>query len=290
MTTQLPTVRNAVTWKFRWMTLPIRIMNQLNIGPFGGENSVSAVIEGLIASRNGTTIDFPLSKTEAFLISKMKDVEDIDGILEYRELNHEAQQQVLDRWGHQTLGVIWIGAGVFTLAHPLLLHRKPDDWHIWTDANPKVMSNARTVFDEMRERGSHGNLSYDIMLPQDVDTLNRTISFLAHHGTQHICIFCYGVNYILTMQENVAWLSKLRLPDEIGVSFVFNGGDEHISPNAKFIAAVYRQPFYIYNRPEIDQLFRATVPRAEVVWERPRTQTPYKAWETWLIYRPPATS
>lgn len=283
--TSLLEARDTVRWYHKLLAWPIRLLTKMNVGPFGGDSSVSAVIEAALALRKGETVDFELSKTDRFLVEKTANV-DIDELKEYRELSHAVQEEILRRWSDAVLGVIWIGAGVFTLEHPLLAKRKSEDWHIWTDSVPKIVSSAENVFNEMLRRGVSAGLSYHVMLPQDVAMLNKVINFVTQHGVEHVVIFGYGVTYALTMQENYEWLSKLDLPDEIDVSFVFNSP----GPKPRFVgammAAAHKQRIVYYERQHIESLFQATIPASEIVWSIPREQTRHNVWEVWLIHRP----
>ncbi len=284
MPSSLPETKDTVRWYHKLLALPIRLLTALNLGPFGGDSSVSAVIEAALALRKGEAVDFELSKSDRFLVEKTANV-DIDELKEYRELNHAVQEEILRRWSDKILAVVWIGAGVFTLEHPLLAKRKTQDWHIWTDAEPKIVRSAEATFNEMLKRGAAAGLSYHVMLPQDVETLNKVTSFVTQYGVEHLVIFGYGVSYALTMQENYEWLSKLKLPDEIDVSFVFNSP----GPKPRFVgalmAAAHRQRVVYYERQHIEALFQATIPGSEIVWSVPREQTRHKVWEVWLIHR-----
>ena len=123
-----------------------------------------------------------------------------DDLVEYRELNHAVQEEILRRWGQQKLGVIWLGAGVFTLEHPLLQNWKENDWHIWTDKSPKVVASALTKFQEMQER--LGKLSRSITLPHEMGYLNEAIEFVSQYveSPHH-----FGLRVLRTL----CWLRKI---------------------------------------------------------------------------------
>lgn len=280
----LPEAKETVKVHHHILSAPLRLMSALNIGPFGGENSISAVIEAVIAKNMGETVTYSLSKTDQSFVNMLTGKDIPDEMIEYRELNHAAQREILERWGAQKLGVIWIGAGVFTLLHPLIAERKPEDWHVWTDALPKVVADAEEVYQEMKARGDAVNLFYNIMLPKDVDRLNRTIDLVAP-DVDHLVIFGYGVTYALTMQENYEWLSQLHLPDK-GVSFVFNSPGASLPVLPGVMASFHRQRMVYYERSHIEALFKGTIPTSEIVWELPREETRNKLWGTWLIHAP----
>ena len=160
MTSALLEAPNAIKWYHHVPASLLRGLTAFNIGPFGGDNSISAVIEAILLRQKGKSVDYELSKTETFFIKQLSGQQAmLDIIIEYRELNHAAQNEILRRWKEQVLGVIWIGPGVFTLEHPLLVNRKPDDLHVWSDAHPKVVQEARMLFDEMRQRAATVNQS-----------------------------------------------------------------------------------------------------------------------------------
>jgi hypothetical protein len=180
------------------------------------------------------------------------------------------------------LGVIWIGAGVFSLAHPLLAEREKTDWHIWTDALPRVIESALKRFNSLQERQQLGKVSQNITLPQDIRELNEAIRFVSPN-VDHIVIFGYGVTYALTVEENYAWLSQLELPADQDVSFVFNGPAEPLPVFPAIMAAFHDQKMVYYTHSDMQALFSAAVPGSEVVWHKPRAETRVKMWETWLI-------
>lgn len=283
MAVKLPKVPQAVPIGFKAVAMPLKLMSKLNIGPFGGENVVSNVIEALIADAKGKTIDFEMSKTDQFLFEKMRTV-DVDELVEYRELNHEVQREILARFGERKLGVIWIGAGVFTTSHPLIAERKPSDWHIWTDAHPIVMRSVQEIFDKLRAEGDSYGLSYDVMLPQDVGKLNRIIKFLVQQGVEQIVFLSYGLLYALTMQENYAWMSQINLPEGIDISIVFNAPSREIDSRGKLLAAVNNQRFVCFEDEHIKALFDAALPSSEVIWSKARSATRHNIWSTWLIH------
>jgi len=132
----LPQVKDAVHWYHHLVATFLRGLSAVNIGPLGGENSISAVIEAILAAKKGEAVNFELSKSEQFFLKQFTKTEPPDEVIENREINHEVQREILRRWGDHRLGVIWLGAGVFTLEHPLLSEHKQNDWHVWTDASP----------------------------------------------------------------------------------------------------------------------------------------------------------
>ena len=227
------------------------------------------------------------SDTDQTFVNMLTRNELPDEMVEYRELNHEVQDEILRRWRDKKLGVIWIGAGVFTLEHPLLKHRKDEDWHIWTDANPKVVGSAQAAFDAMRQRNESVNLSYNMMLPQDISVLNRAIKLMAP-SVEHLVIQGYGVTYALTAEENRAWLSQLSRPDGLDLSFVFDAPAANIPLLPGVMAAFHQQRMVGYDREHIEALFQLTIPGSHIIWEKPRTATRNQMWSTWLIYAPAA--
>lgn len=282
MTVQLPNSPSMVKWYHHLAALPVKTMAAVNWGPFGGENSISAVIETVLAKEKGEEVNFDLSKSDRFIVEQFEKQGPPDDVVEYRELNHRAQEEILKRWGKKRLGVIWIGAGVFTLEHPLLANQKMGDWHVWTDASPRIVQSALGTFNELQERQQMGKLSQSIILPPDIVKLNEIIEFISPH-IEHLSIFCYGISYSLTMAENYQWLSQLKLPDDIGVSFVFNGPGPTLPFLPSLLAAFHNQKMIYYTLSDIEALFQATVPGSEVVWLSPRAETRHKRWETWLI-------
>ncbi|HEX6387106.1 MAG TPA: hypothetical protein VF177_20770 [Anaerolineae bacterium] len=260
----------------------------MNIGPLGGENSISAVIETVIARKKGHDVNFPLSKSDQFFVQQFTQSDPPDEMIEYRELNHAAQNEIIRRWGNQRLGVIWLGAGVFTLEHPLLEERKQRDWHVWTDASPRIVESALKRFNELHQHDQLGKLSRGITLPYDVEQLNQVIDFLAPN-VSHIVIFGYGVTYALTARENYQWLSRLRLPENLDVSFVFNSPGAAIPLLPGVMAAFHQQRMVYYDSSDIAALFAAALPGSEIIWEIPREQTRNKLWGTWLILSPART-
>lgn len=277
---------NSVKWYHQVPAWLLRGLSGLNIGPLGGDNSISAIIEAVLARKKGNPVDFELSKTETFFVTQLTQQTIPDSMIEYRELNHAVQNEILQRWSEQVLGVIWIGAGVFTLEHPLLTHRKPNDLHVWSDASPKIVQEARVLFDEMRRRAATVNLSYNIELPQEVDKLNRCVNFLAQQNVEHIIIQGYGLTYALTASENFEWLSKLSRPQGKQLSLVFNAPGPKLPYLPGVMAAFHQQRMVCYERRHIEALFQAAMPGSQIVWTIPRAQTRNKEWETWLIQAP----
>lgn len=261
-------------------------MASANLGPFSREMSISALLEALLANRNGETLDFELSKSEKFLFEQMKDVKEVDELQEYREINIEAQEEILKRWGSQKLGVIWLGGGMVTPNYPLLANPKPDDWHFWTDTDPKVVKTSQALFQKMKEVGKANGLSYDITLPQDIDKLNRIVQFLVNHGCEHLIFQCFGFIYVLTPQENYNWLSRLDLPPHLEVSFNVNASNERLGFPARFTAAAHNQRMMAYGREGMLQLFQASIPNTAIVWETDNSKRTFRAWDGWIIHRP----
>lgn len=282
MAVQLPHTPDAVKWYHQLASAPLKAMAAVNIGPLGGENSISVVIEAMLAHKRGEPVTFEMSKSDRFFLKQFTKTDPPDEVIEYRELSHEAQREILNRWGDKRLGVIWIGAGVFTLEHPLLVEREKEDWHIWSDALPRVVESALQRFNELQENQQRGKLSQNIELPQDVDALNEAIEFIAPY-VDHLVIYGYGVTYAMTIRENYQWLSKLVLPAQMDVSFVFNGPAAVIPFMPSVMASFHNQKMVYYTRPDIEALFQAAVPGSEVVWCIPRAETRNNMWETWLI-------
>jgi len=283
----IPKVRNTVKWYHQFIALPLQGMSALNLGPLGGENSISTVIEAVLAKKKGQTIDFELSKSDHFFVQQLTKAGLPDEMIEYRELNHLAQEEIWRRWGHQNLGVVWVGAGVFTLTHPLLAQRKQSDWHFWTDASPKIVADARQAFQEIHQRMAV-DLAQSVRLPQDFNQLNRAIQLIAPH-VSHLVFNGYGVTYALTASENYEWLSKLVLPPGLDVSFIFNSPGQALPTLPAVMAAFHRQRMMYYKREDIEGLFAAAVPGSRIVWSKPRLETRNKIWETWIIHAPAHT-
>jgi hypothetical protein len=283
MTVQLPRTPDAVKWYHQIACTPFKALSALNLGPLGGENSISAVIEAVLAYKKGEPVNFELSKSDRFFMEQFTKQDPPDAMIEYRELSHQAQREVLERWGDRRLGVIWIGAGVFTLEHPLLAAHGQDNWHIWTDALPRVVESALNRFNNLQENQRSGKLSQNIVLPQDIQQLNEIIDFVAPNVDQ-LVIFGYGMTYALTMGENYRWLSQLKLPPDKDVGFAFNGPAASIPFFPAIMAAFHNQKMVYYTLSDIEALFQAAVPGSEVVWHKPRAETRNKMWETWLIF------
>lgn len=282
MAVQLPDTPDTIQWYHHLASTPLKALSAVNLGPLGGENSISAVIEAVLAHKRGEPVNFELSKSDQFFTKQFTKQDPPDEMVEYRELSHLVQKEILNRWGNKRLGVIWIGAGVFTLEHPLLAERDLVDWHIWTDAQPRVVESALQKFNHLNESQKTGKLSQNITLPHDIELLNNAIEFVSPN-VDHVVIFGYGVTYALTIQENYHWLSQLELPLDNDVSFVFNGPGERIPFLPGVMAAFHNQRMVYYTLSDIQALFEAAVPGSEVVWHKPRTETRNKLWETWLI-------
>lgn len=283
MADPLPRTPDAVKWYHRLASTPLKALSALDLGPLGGENSISAVIEAVLAHKRGKPVDFEMSKSDRFFTQQFTKQDPPDAMIEYRELSHLAQKEVLKHWGDKRLGVIWIGAGVFTLDHPLLVARAQNDWHIWTDALPRVVESALQRFNALQETQRTGKLSQNIVLPQDIQQLNELIDFVAPNVDQ-LVIFGYGMTYALTIEENYHWLSRLQLPSDKDVGFVFNGPAASIPFFPGVMAAFHAQKMVYYTLADIEALFRTAVPGSEVVWYKPRAETRNKMWETWLIF------
>ena len=95
--TSIPKVRNTVKWFHQLIALPLQGMSALNLGPLGGENSISTVIEAVLAKKKGQSIDFELSKSDQFFVQQLTKAELPDEMIEYRELNHLAQEEIWRR-------------------------------------------------------------------------------------------------------------------------------------------------------------------------------------------------
>lgn len=282
MAVQLPHTPDAIKWYHHLASTPLKGLAALNLGPLGGENSISAVIEAVLAHKKGEPVSFEMSKSDTFFTQQFTKQDPPDEMIEYRELSHVAQNEILKRWRDKRLGVIWIGAGVFTLEHPLLSENRQSDWHVWSDALPRVVERALQKFEELEEKQKSVKLSQNIELPQDVNQLNEALKFMEQH-VDHIVIFGYGVTYALTIEENYEWLSKLKLPSRLDVSFVFNGPDKAIPFFPSLMAAFHDQRMVYYTLADIEALFQSAVPGSEVIWHKPRSETRNKMWETWLI-------
>jgi hypothetical protein len=179
MAVQLPHTPDAVKWYHRAASTPLKALSAVNLGPLGGENSISAVIEAVLAHKKGESVTFEMSKSDRFFTEQFTKQEPPDEMIEYRELSHLVQNELLKRWGNKRLGIIWIGAGVFTLEHPLLAEGRQENWHVWTDALPRVVESALRRFNELQENQKSGKLSQNIVLPEDVNQLNEAIDFVA---------------------------------------------------------------------------------------------------------------
>jgi hypothetical protein len=283
----IPKGRNTVKWYHHVMALPLQALAGLNLGPLGGENNISTVIETVLAKNKGQSIDFKLSKSENFFLQQLTKAAPPNEVIEYRELNHLAQEEVWRRWGNQNLGVIWLGAGVFNLDHPLLAQRKTLDWHFWTDASPKIVTDARQAFEEIHQKIAV-NLTQSVRLPKDFAQINRAIQIIAPH-VSHLVFNVYGVSYALTAKENYEWLSQLVLPPGLDVSFIFNSPGL-VLPTAPGVAAAFHgQRMMYFERVDINALFAAAIPGSQIVWSKPRQDTRNKMWETWIIHAPAAT-
>lgn len=286
MAPQLPHVKDNATFIYKLLGLPVQALTALNIGPFGGSMSVSALIEALLAYRKNETLQFELSKSEAFLFDKMKDMEEVGELQEYREINLEAQEEVIKRWGTRKLGVIWLGGGMVTPHYPLFNHRQDINWHFWTDTHPRVVDTAHELFHKMREAGASAGLSYDVTLPQDIDKLNRIIDFAVRQNIEHLVLQMFGFIYVLTPKENYDWLSKLNLPKNLDVTFIINAPNEKLSTPARFAAATHNQRMMAYSKQDMQALFNATIPGCEFVWEATHENRTFKAWDGWVLHRP----
>lgn len=279
--------RNSIRWYHHLLAIPLKLLSALNLGPFGGENSISAIIEAILAKKKGQEVDFPLSKTEKFFVKMLlsPSAPPLEQLTTYRDLNHRAQKAVIDLWGKKPLGVIWVGGGVFTLDHPLISSSQVNDWHIWTDANPKVIASARAKFDELRQKTALHSGAFNIALPQDIDKLNENIRFLASKKVERIIIQAYGLLYVMTMEENLEWLSKLERPQGIDIAFIVNSMPVHIDGGPAVMAAFHDQRMVYYHRSHVESLFGKYFPGSEIVWSIPGDDTSYGI-ETWLINVP----
>ena len=281
----LPEVSDAVQWYHKAVAFPLSLLAARGLGPLGGENSISAVIEAVLAKKAGQPVDFELSKTDQFFVEQLASKEIPDEMLEFRELSHEVQHEILKYWQGEVIDVIWLGAGIFTLSHPLLAQRKENAWHVWSDIEPRIVQDAAAVFDELKARGSESNIAYDIRLPDDVDRLNQWMAFMSSI-TRRLVIFGYGVTYALTMAENYRWLHQLELPESTDVLFVFNAPAEKIPLMPGIMAAFHKQRMMNYTSETVSALFAKTIPGSEIIWEKRRTDTRNGMWGTWLISAP----
>ena len=279
-----PVYRNSIRWYHHLLAQPFKLLSAMNIGPFGGENSISAVIETILAKQKGQGVDFPLSKTEQFFVKMLlsPNAPPVDQLVEYRELNHIAQKAVLDLWGKQKLGVIWVGGGVFTLDHPLIASSQSHDWHIWTDANPKVIASAREKFDDMRQRTALRSGAFNITLPQDIEKLNENIRFLVSKKVERIIIQAYGLLYVMTKEENLEWLGKLDRPKGIDFAFILNSMPPKIGMGPAVMAAFHNQRMVYYDTEAIQSVFAQALPGSQIVWTRPKEETQFDL-ETWVV-------
>lgn len=282
MTTNLPVALDTIKWHHKLLAAPLQLLASANLGPLGGDNSISAVIEAVLLKKRGEPVTFPLSKTDAFFVQQLTEREIPDEMIEYRELNHAVQQQILQRRSNGNMVVVWLGAGVFTLEHPLLGQKRPFDWHLWTDASPRVVNSAKQAFDDMLAKGTTGNISNHVTLPQQIDRLNHLIELTTFDADQ-LVIMGYGLTYALTMAENNQWLSQLLIPPRLKTSFVFNAPAQSISMLPGVMAAFHHQRMVCYERHHIEALFATILPTAQIVWEKPRATTRNQIWSTWLV-------
>ncbi|GAB4406707.1 MAG: hypothetical protein OHK0039_08580 [Bacteroidia bacterium] len=276
---------DTIRWYHYAVASPLRLLASSQIGPLGGENSISAVIEGVLALQRGEQIDFELSKTDRFFVAQLTKSGIPDSMTEYRELNHLVQEEVIRRRRSGRMGVIWLGAGVFTQLHPLLGRRQAEDWHVWTDKHPKVFRHAYHIFEEMQQRGDEHHISFEITLPEQIDRLNDWIRVMSSQIDQ-LVISAYGLFYALTPAENKAWLSRLKLPVGMPVSFTVNSPGSAITFLPGVMAAFHRQRMVYYDHAHIEAIFAETVPGSRVAWARLRPHTRNNLWGTWLVERP----
>lgn len=281
MKQHFPLAQDSIRWYHKLAAAPLQLLAAANLGPLGGDNSISAVIEAVLLKKRGESVTFPLSKTDSFFVAQLTQQDIPDEMIEYRELSHEVQREILRRRSGGHMVVIWLGAGVFTLEHPLLAEKRPFDWHIWTDASPKVVSSARELFDEMLQKGQSGNISNHVTLPEQVTRLNHLIELTTFEADQ-LVFMGYGVTYALTMAENQQWLQQLILPPGRKVSFVFNAPAATIPMLPGVMAAFHHQRMVHYERSHIEALC-TIIPNSKIVWEKPRETTRNKIWGTWLI-------
>lgn len=281
------TPKDAIRWYHYALALPLKALTALKIGPLGGENSISVVIEAILIQKRGETADFPLSKTEEFFVRTLTspNAPSPEPLIAYRRFNHLAQEQVLERWGDQRLGVIWLGGGVFTLEHPFLRPERAADWQIWTDAHPKVVRTARAHYDDICNRSNgHGKIQ-NMLLPEDIDRLNQHIRFLAQNGVQHIVLQTFGLFYILTAQQNAEWLSQLERPKGVTISLIADAMSRHVELMPAVMIAFHEQRMIYYERSHVEELLRQTQPDARIVWELPRSPETF-GQAVWLIEFP----
>ena len=213
-----PIAVDTIAWYHHLLSSPIKFLDLINLSPIGGENSISAVIEAVLVAQKGIKLGFPLSKTDEFFVKQLTRRGIPDPMIEYRELSHKAQQQLLTYRGDEALGVVWLGAGVFTLSHPLISQRRSQDWHLWSDKSPKIVQDAKEVFEETRPKHSTAPHTHEINLPEDVERLNDWIKIF-QPNVKKMVIFGYGLFYALTYQENARWLKKIGSPHRYGCLF-----------------------------------------------------------------------
>ncbi|MFK7924242.1 MAG: hypothetical protein AB8H47_19960 [Bacteroidia bacterium] len=204
-------------------------------------------------------------------------------MIEYRNLSIEAQNQLIEQYGDEKLGVIWIGAGVYSLTHPLLSHNPDNNWHIWTDSSPRVVHSALKAFSQMQDKGRAANLSHTVNLPEDGNRLNEWITFLSDH-VDRIIIMGYGVTYALTPAENLTWMkqidrSKMNLPLHI----VFNSPGAKIDFLPGLMAAYHNQRMVYYSNEHVEDLFQKAFTNSQVSWHKARENTKTNIWGTWIV-------
>ena len=277
-----PIAVDTIAWYHHLLATPIKFLDLINLSPIGGENSISAVIEAVLARKKGIKLGFPLSKTDEFFVNQLTRSAIPDPMIEYRELSHKAQEELLTYRGNESLGVIWLGAGVFTLAHPLIAQRRSHDWHLWSDKSPKIIQDAKEVFEETRPKHSTAPHTYEINLPEDIARLNEWIKIMKAN-VKRLVIFTYGVFYALTYEENVQWLKKLSLPASMDVYFVMNSPGKKIPTLPGMMAAFHKQRMVYYNTESIQQLLDECIPNCELSWKIDREDTRNNTWGTWIF-------
>lgn len=274
---------DTIRWYHRALAAPLRTLADRELGPFGGGWSLPAIIEGTVQHDRGVH-DFghPLSDTEQVMVGWLSHRLPAE-LVEYRDLSHEVQRVILDRYGEEPLTVIWVGAGVFTLHHPLVSRARPDDRHLWTDATAEVALTSGRALDLRPGRPPVDRKP--VKLPEDVGLLNQWIERLTG-GPKRLVIFAYGVGFTLTPEQNHEWLSRLEIPADVDCLIVFNSPGPDLPLWSGVMAAFCGQRMVHYPDSDVGALFARAVHGSEVVWHRPRETTTTGEWGTWLFERP----
>ncbi|MGF1506643.1 MAG: hypothetical protein ACFB51_16140 [Anaerolineae bacterium] len=284
---ELPTVEAVIKPIHYFMVRPIQWMDRTSFGPFGGGFSISPIIEAAIQYLDGQEVTVPLTDTERFMFNRLKDSPGTRQLIDYRGTQFAIQEKVLELYGDDDMGVIWIGAGIVSDRYPLISNRKPGDIHVWTDKKLRLVETAKPMFQEMKDRLSEIAVFQDLMLPDDIDTLNKTMHFFENIGIKHIIISLLGVMYAMTPEENYEWLRQLYVPPGTKLSFMLSSVSRTLSMPGKVSGAIDNQPAYHYDKADVEAIWKRGLGRGSVVHTIPRTEN--VAWETWL-YHVPASS